>query len=183
MIASSMNAEVLMLQPASEVRQARRLSAISSLTKVNHIIIVMQADSHNLPLSTFYLQAPGVGSLPQVSFVDPDFGLGGHALEDDESLKTAVGQAQPPLNHCTPQKDCLNRQLAPDSGNLFGLAQHEVAPPARVAHKAVSAVPSHAHTLTWLPHRDVSANCVHAPGNLMARHAAIEFADKHASDD
>jgi hypothetical protein len=29
MIASSMNAEVLMLQRASEVRQARRLSAIS----------------------------------------------------------------------------------------------------------------------------------------------------------
>jgi hypothetical protein len=34
MIVSSMNAEVLMLQPASEVRQARRLSATSFLAQL-----------------------------------------------------------------------------------------------------------------------------------------------------
>lgn len=52
------------------------------------------ADSHNLPLATFFLQAAGVGSLPQVSFVDPDFGLEGHALEDDEHPPTDIQRGQ-----------------------------------------------------------------------------------------
>src|SRR2546428_14058234 len=40
-------------------------------------------DPHFLPLSVFFAQAAGfsgVGSLPQVSFLDPDFGLTGTAL-------------------------------------------------------------------------------------------------------
>jgi phospholipase C len=52
------------------------------------------ADSHNRPLATFYLQAAGVGSLPQVSFVDPDFGIEGHTLEDDEHPPTDIQRGQ-----------------------------------------------------------------------------------------
>jgi phospholipase C len=51
-------------------------------------------DPHNLPLTTFMLQASGVGTLPQVSFVDPNFGLSGHALEDDEHPPTDIQRGQ-----------------------------------------------------------------------------------------
>lgn len=51
-------------------------------------------DSHNLPLATFLLQAAGVGTLPQVSFVDPNFGTMGRALEDDEHPPTDIQRGQ-----------------------------------------------------------------------------------------
>jgi phospholipase C len=51
-------------------------------------------DPHNLPLTTFMLQAAGVGTLPQVSFVDPNFGISGHALEDDEHPPTDIQRGQ-----------------------------------------------------------------------------------------
>jgi phospholipase C len=51
-------------------------------------------DPHNLPLATFMLQASGVGTLPQVSFVDPNFGVSGHALEDDEHPPTDIQRGQ-----------------------------------------------------------------------------------------
>ena len=50
--------------------------------------------SHNQPLAAFYLQAAGVGTLPQVSFVDPNFGTTGHALENDEHPPTDIQRGQ-----------------------------------------------------------------------------------------
>src|SRR5581483_10182395 len=40
--------------------------------------------AHNLPLATFFQQAGGVGTLPHVVFVDPNFGSTGTGSEDDE---------------------------------------------------------------------------------------------------
>lgn len=51
-------------------------------------------DPHNLPLSVFLAQASGVGTLPQVSFVDPNFGLSGHRLENDEHPPTDIQRGQ-----------------------------------------------------------------------------------------
>ena len=51
-------------------------------------------DAHNLPLALFLLEAEGIGSLPQVSFVDPDSGVEGHALEDDEHPPTDIQRGQ-----------------------------------------------------------------------------------------
>jgi len=51
-------------------------------------------DSHNLPLATFFLQAAGVGTLPQVAFVDPNFGTTGTTLEDDEHPPTDIQRGQ-----------------------------------------------------------------------------------------
>lgn len=50
--------------------------------------------THNLPLATFLLAASGVGTLPQVSFVDPNFGTLGTALEDDEHPPTDIQRGQ-----------------------------------------------------------------------------------------
>jgi len=52
------------------------------------------ADVHNLPLSVFLAQAAGIGSLPQVAFVDPNFGLTGHALENDEHPPIDIQRGQ-----------------------------------------------------------------------------------------
>jgi len=54
-------------------------------------------DKHFLPLAFFLAQAaglPGVGSLPQVSFVDPNFGLTGVATENDEHPPTDIQRGQ-----------------------------------------------------------------------------------------
>ena len=54
-------------------------------------------DPHFLPLATFLAQAagvPGAGSLPEVSFVDPDFGLEGTAAENDERPPTDIQRGQ-----------------------------------------------------------------------------------------
>jgi len=54
-------------------------------------------DPHFLPLAVFLAQAegiPGTGALPQVSFVDPDFGLEGTLLENDEHPPTDIQRGQ-----------------------------------------------------------------------------------------
>jgi phospholipase C len=51
-------------------------------------------DPHNLPLVAFFAQAAGLGSLPQVAFVDPNFGLTGHTLENDEHPPTDIQRGQ-----------------------------------------------------------------------------------------
>jgi phospholipase C len=54
-------------------------------------------DPHFFPLKLFLAQAsgvPGVGELPSVSFVDPNFGLFGIALENDEHPPTDVQRGQ-----------------------------------------------------------------------------------------
>jgi phospholipase C len=54
-------------------------------------------DPHFLPLPVFLAQAagvPGVGDLPSVSFVDPNFGLFGRALENDEHPPTDIQRGQ-----------------------------------------------------------------------------------------
>ena len=50
--------------------------------------------THNLPLATFLLAASGVGTLPAVSFVDPNFGTITTALEDDEHPPTDIQRGQ-----------------------------------------------------------------------------------------
>jgi phospholipase C len=51
-------------------------------------------DAHNLPLAAFFLQAAGIGTLPQVSFVDPNLGTTGTTLEDDEHPPTDIQRGQ-----------------------------------------------------------------------------------------
>jgi phospholipase C len=54
-------------------------------------------DPHFLPLQVFLAQAggvPGVGPLPQVAFVDPNFGLFGTKLENDEHPPTDIQRGQ-----------------------------------------------------------------------------------------
>jgi phospholipase C len=54
-------------------------------------------DPHFFPLADFLAQAaglPGAGPLPQVSLVDPDFGLEGTALENDEHPPTDIQRGQ-----------------------------------------------------------------------------------------
>ncbi len=51
-------------------------------------------DSHNQALSVFYQEAAGNGSLPQVSFVDPNFGTLGIASENDEHPPTDIQRGQ-----------------------------------------------------------------------------------------
>jgi phospholipase C len=50
-------------------------------------------DPHFLPLATFYAQA-AAGTLPSVSFVDPNFGLTGTAAENDEHPPTDIQRGQ-----------------------------------------------------------------------------------------
>jgi phospholipase C len=55
------------------------------------------ADPHFLPLPVFLAQvagAPGVGELPSVSFVDPNFGLFGVASENDEHPPSDIQRGQ-----------------------------------------------------------------------------------------
>lgn len=49
---------------------------------------------HNLPLTVFLTQASGVGTLPEVSFVDPNFGLTGLGGENDEHPPTDIQRGQ-----------------------------------------------------------------------------------------
>lgn len=51
-------------------------------------------DAHNLPLAVFYFQAAGIGSLPQVSLVDPNFGALGNAAANDEHPPTDIQRGQ-----------------------------------------------------------------------------------------
>lgn len=51
-------------------------------------------DSHNQPISVFYLEAAGIGALPQVSFVDPNFGALGITSENDEHPPTDIQRGQ-----------------------------------------------------------------------------------------
>lgn len=54
-------------------------------------------DPHFLPLTVFLAQAagaPGVGDLPSVSFVDPNFGLFGIKFENDEHPPTDIQRGQ-----------------------------------------------------------------------------------------
>ena len=52
-------------------------------------------DSHTLPLADFYLTATGlVGTLPSVVFIDPDLGIEGTSLEDDEHPPTDIQRGQ-----------------------------------------------------------------------------------------
>jgi phospholipase C len=51
------------------------------------------ADPHYLPLTAFLAQA-GAGTLPEVSFVDPNFGLTGPRFENDEHPPTDIQRGQ-----------------------------------------------------------------------------------------
>jgi phospholipase C len=49
---------------------------------------------HNQPLAAFYLAAAGITSMPSVVFVDPDLGVEGEALENDEHPPTDIQRGQ-----------------------------------------------------------------------------------------
>jgi phospholipase C len=51
-------------------------------------------DPHFLPLQVFLAQAAGIGDLPQVSLVDPAFGLLGTTFENDEAPPTDIQRGQ-----------------------------------------------------------------------------------------
>jgi phospholipase C len=59
--------------------------------------LVAPPDPHFLPLKLFLAQVagvPGVGTLPQVSFVDPNFGIFGIKTENDEHPPTDIQRGQ-----------------------------------------------------------------------------------------
>jgi phospholipase C len=52
-------------------------------------------NGHTLPIALFYLQAAGIGGpLPSVVYIDPDFGIEGTTLEDDEHPPTDIQRGQ-----------------------------------------------------------------------------------------
>ena len=51
-------------------------------------------DAHNLPLAVFFFQAAGIGSLPQVSLIDPNFGTLSTAAANDEHPPTDIQRGQ-----------------------------------------------------------------------------------------
>src|SRR5947207_20403 len=60
-----------------------------------------------------------------------------------------------------------------DSGNLALHAHGEIAAPALVANKAVTAVPAYSGSLTFRPLRDIASDRIDAAGNFMTRHTWI----------
>ncbi|HZQ96967.1 MAG TPA: alkaline phosphatase family protein [Candidatus Sulfotelmatobacter sp.] len=58
------------------------------------IVFRPEDTSHNLPLSAFFAQASGIGSLPQVAWVDPAFRSTAAALEDDEHPPSDIQRGQ-----------------------------------------------------------------------------------------
>lgn len=50
--------------------------------------------THNLPLATFFKQAAGVGTLPQVVWIDPAFSTSSTILEDDEHPPSDIQRGQ-----------------------------------------------------------------------------------------
>ena len=51
-------------------------------------------DGRNQPLAIFYLEAGGIGTLPDVSFIDPNFGATGLTMENDEHPPTDIQRGQ-----------------------------------------------------------------------------------------
>jgi phospholipase C len=94
-------------------------------------------DPHLLPLLTFFAQAE-TGTLPQVSFVDPNFGLFGEALENDEHPPTDIQRGQAYVSQVI--KAVRNGPNWKDSVILFtydehgGFYDHARSPRARQGH-------------------------------------------------
>ena len=91
--------------------------------------------THNLPLATFLLAASGVGTLPEVSFVDPNLGTLGTALEDDEHPPTDIQRGQYHVSnivnavHNGPHwKDSIIFILYDEHGGFYDHAQPPRAP-------------------------------------------------------
>jgi phospholipase C len=82
-------------------------------------------DPHLLPLSTFLAQAagmPGVGALPQVSFVDPNFGLANPDSENDERPPSDIQRGQAFMSQVI--NAVRNGPYWPDSVNFITYDQH-----------------------------------------------------------
>jgi hypothetical protein len=60
-----------------------------------------------------------------------------------------------------------------DGRDFPELTESELAPPAGVALKAMSAVPTDSDALTGLPSTDVGTHGIDLPGNFVARHPGI----------
>src|SRR5215472_7763431 len=98
--------------------------------------LVAPPDPHFLPLKLFLAQVagvPGVGTLPQVSFVDPNFGLlGGFKTENDEHPPTDIQRGQAFVSQVV--NAVRNSQFWQDSIILLTYDEHggsydHVAPP------------------------------------------------------
>ena len=63
--------------------------------------------------------------------------------------------------------------IVAEGRDLFVLAVDEIAPPARVADEAMTAMPADAHALARLPVGDVGADRVDAPGDFVSGHSRI----------
>ena len=91
--------------------------------------------THNLPLATFLLAASGVGTLPEVSFVDPNFGTITTALEDDEHPPTDIQRGQYHVSNIVNAvrngphwKDSIILILYDEHGGFYDHAQPPQAP-------------------------------------------------------
>ena len=91
--------------------------------------------THNLPLATFLLAASGVGTLPDVSFVDPNFGTISTALEDDEHPPTDIQRGQYHVSNIVNAvrngphwKDSIIFILYDEHGGFYDHAQPSQAP-------------------------------------------------------
>lgn len=56
--------------------------------------VFLPNDPHFLPVATLLAEAAGAGTLPAVSFVDPDLGIEGTAAENDEHPPTDIQRGQ-----------------------------------------------------------------------------------------
>jgi phospholipase C len=94
-------------------------------------------DPHFLPLSVFLFQA-ATGSLPSVSFVDPNFGLTGTTLENDEHPPTDIQRGQAYVSRVVNAvrngpnwKDSIIFLTYDEHGGFY---DHAAPPPARQNH-------------------------------------------------
>ena len=60
-----------------------------------------------------------------------------------------------------------------DSGDFAIDAHFEIAAPARVAHKTMSAMPADTYALTFLPLSNIGSDCIDASRHFMTGHSRI----------
>lgn len=94
---------------------------------------------HNLPLSTFYEEAAGVGTLPSVVFIDPNLGVFTNTEENDEHPPTDIQRGQyfvsqvvNALRNGPHWKDSVLFITWDEGGGFY---DHAVPPPAVQAHQ------------------------------------------------
>ncbi|HKD82539.1 MAG TPA: alkaline phosphatase family protein [Candidatus Angelobacter sp.] len=134
---------ILDLMEANKVTWADYFQDFPQGGTFRSIGLVAPPDPHFLPLKLFLAQVagvPGVGTLPQVSFVDPNFGLlGGFKTENDEHPPTDIQRGQAFVSQVV--NAVRNGPLWQDSIILITYDEHggsydHVAPPRAQRHHA-----------------------------------------------